>query len=54
MWAQFEALARVPLMAIRAENSDIARHGEAMRALRADMDIVAGQGHAPLLSGNRS
>jgi pimeloyl-ACP methyl ester carboxylesterase len=53
LWAQFGALAAVPVLAIRGENSDIlsARTLEEMRTRhpRLDTFVVRGQGHAPLL-----
>jgi pimeloyl-ACP methyl ester carboxylesterase len=53
LWPQFEALAHVPLLVLRGENSDIlsAKTLEEMRARhpRADAVTVRGHGHAPLL-----
>jgi pimeloyl-ACP methyl ester carboxylesterase len=53
LWPQFAALARVPVLAIRGEHSDIlsAKTLEEMRARhpRLDTFIVRGQGHPPLL-----
>ncbi|MCL4765051.1 MAG: alpha/beta hydrolase [Hyphomicrobiaceae bacterium] len=53
LWPQFMALARVPLLVIRAENSDIlsAATVQQMRARHPQCAslTVAGQGHAPLL-----
>jgi pimeloyl-ACP methyl ester carboxylesterase len=51
MWAQFDALAHVPLMSIRGANSDLlSQHTvEQMQERRSDMlaVTVADQGHAP-------
>jgi pimeloyl-ACP methyl ester carboxylesterase len=53
LWPQFDALAGIPVMAIRGENSDIlsAATVAAMAARRPDLVRldVAGEGHAPML-----
>jgi pimeloyl-ACP methyl ester carboxylesterase len=53
LWAQYEALAPVPVLAIRGENSDLLSP-EVFQAMlarhpQAEGLIVPGQGHAPLL-----
>jgi pimeloyl-ACP methyl ester carboxylesterase len=54
LWKEFDALANVPLMVIRGENSDIltAATVETMRAHHAKMETIdiPDQGHAPLLA----
>jgi pimeloyl-ACP methyl ester carboxylesterase len=53
LWPQFGALARVPVLAIRGQNSDVlsARTLEEMRARHPCLEAltVPGQGHAPFL-----
>jgi pimeloyl-ACP methyl ester carboxylesterase len=54
LWKEFDALAHVPLMVIRGENSDLltAETVDAMAQRHAGLErlVVADQGHAPLLA----
>jgi len=54
LWLQFDALAHVPVMVVRGENSDLlsAQTVAAMAARRPQMDVidVPDQGHTPFLS----
>ena len=54
LWPQFEAMAQVPTLAIRGENSDLlsAETLQEMtrRCPKCESWVVPGQGHAPLLS----
>lgn len=55
LWEQFAALANVPVLTIRGENSDLlsADTLARMQGLRPDMAtmVIAGEGHAPVLEG---
>ena len=56
LWNEFDSLARVPMLVIRGENSDIlsAATLAAMAARHAGMETieVPGEGHVPLLDGD--
>src|SRR5690606_10216280 len=58
LWPQCDALAHAPMMVLRGEHSDIlsAATVAAMRKRRKDLQAIeiAGQGHAPLLSGEET
>lgn len=53
LWAEFQSLARVPLLVVRGERSDMLaeRTVDDMRARHPSLEtvLVPGQGHAPLL-----
>jgi pimeloyl-ACP methyl ester carboxylesterase len=57
MWAEFDALAQVPVLVIRGENSDIlsAETLAKMKEHHPSMDVieVPAEGHVPLLAGNQ-
>ena len=54
LWPQFEAMAQVPTLAVRGENSDLLSAATLDEMLRrcpnCESWIVPGQGHAPLLT----
>lgn len=54
LWPQFEAMARVPTLAIRGENSDLLSAETLQEMTRrcpnCESWVVPGQGHAPLLT----
>jgi pimeloyl-ACP methyl ester carboxylesterase len=56
MWAEFDALARVPVLVIRGENSDILSAATVAQMKERDpaMELieVPDQGHVPLLAGD--
>jgi pimeloyl-ACP methyl ester carboxylesterase len=56
MWHEFDALARVPVLVIRGDNSDVLSPAtvSAMRARHPDLETidVADEGHVPLLEGD--
>ena len=58
LWAQFEALKRLPVMVIRGINSDLLSEAtvDTMRQRHADLTelAIAGQGHAPWLRDKAS
>lgn len=57
MWAQFKALANIPILVIRGENSDLlsARTVKVMKEVHPGLETVevACQGHSPMISGTQ-